>query len=72
MFEKYSQSRQGRLKIARQFIAGKNFPGSPLSAIIPGNKLPGYFQISLREKISAIIPGNKLPGYFQISLREKS
>jgi hypothetical protein len=37
----------------------------------PGNELPGYFQMSLRDKKPGeSAPGNELPGYFQKSLRD--
>jgi len=40
------QSRKGLLRIARQFIAGR------VKAVFffPGNKLPGYFQVSLQDR----------------------
>jgi hypothetical protein len=45
--------------------------------ISPGNKLPGYFQMSLRERKNPCKLSNpfqsvvQIPGYFQLSLRDK-
>jgi hypothetical protein len=41
--------------------------------LFPGNELPGYFQLSLRDMLNLMnsSPGNELPGYFQLSLRDR-
>ncbi|MDM8524428.1 hypothetical protein QUF80_13755 [Desulfococcaceae bacterium HSG8] len=51
-----------------------------VDALRPGSELPGYFQVSLRDKTlpgqdavlpKSLRPGSELPGYFQVSLRDK-
>jgi hypothetical protein len=39
---------------------GLKYPGG----LFPGNKLPGYFQLSLRDMLNLMnsFPGNELPG----------
>ncbi|MDM8521845.1 hypothetical protein QUF80_00590 [Desulfococcaceae bacterium HSG8] len=65
---------EGHLKTARQFIADKapaacGSPGGTTESVVPpglremlmpypGNELPGYFQVSLRDRK---VPGKCLP-----------